>query len=247
MKTSNKILIVTAATLVVANLIYAFAIKQEYLTGNYKKPYVDFAGLPYHNFDKVIINPSNLITVKLVQGPFKVLVRNAIKDNLIIKEVNHTLTIDLTWGYARFNSGRDIVVFISCPKLQTVTANAVYTLNKVNYIDTVAIDDWSDHHLLVDGFKQDSLSLIQKWGSRVVLQNNAFGYLHAKIGNQELSSPKLTVLKSNIVKFADFEINDKSRLFLNEARITATNYHLADSASLTVNGAATRSINKQIP
>ncbi|MEO3405450.1 hypothetical protein AAFN85_16185 [Mucilaginibacter sp. CAU 1740] len=247
MKTSNKIVILIAATLVAANVIYDIAIKREYATGNYKRPFADFASLPYQNFNKIMINPASMITVKLVQGPFKVLVRNTVKDVLAIKQIDHSLVIDLNWRNARYNSGRDIAVLISCPVLKSVKAGATYTLNKVKYTDTIAVDDWSDHHLLVEGFKQDSLNLVQEWGSKVVLQNNVLAYFHANTGNNKESSPKLTIQRNNILNHADFEINDKSRLILSEARIKTVNYHLADSASLTVNGAATRSINKQIP
>lgn len=245
MKTSNKILIVILFTLVISNIVYAIAMKKEYLTGNYKKPDFNFNTLPYRDFDEIIINPSENANVKLVQGPFKVMVYNLRQDYLVFKQSGRKLQIDLNWGYARFNTGDKYMIIISCPNLKAVHTNAVYTLNNEHYIDTAANDGWGSHHVLIDGFKQDSLTITQKWGSKVVLANNAINYLNTvtSIGDGSLS--KLTVLKTNTIQHTNFDIRNKGQLILGEANIANLHFQLADSALLIINGAAQKNLKKQ--
>ncbi|MDN5288462.1 MAG: hypothetical protein JWR38_4736 [Mucilaginibacter sp.] len=244
MKTSNKIVAIAFLVIIVSAIGYAIAMKKEFLTGNYKKPYINFSSLPYKNFNSLIINPSSMINVKLVQGPFKVMINNIVKDNLIFKQVNNTLQIDLNWGYVRFNTGDTYMMVISCPKLISVHVNAVYTLNKLNIVDTLAGEGWAYHQVLIEGFKQDSLSVIQEWGSQVVLANNNFVYLNALTSINELSGSKLTVLKSNIIQQANFDVRNKGKLILYQANIPGLNYSLADSALFVMNGAAIKSLKK---
>ena len=244
MKTSNKILLAILLTLVISNIVYAIAMKREYLTGHYKNPYFDFTTLHYHNFNEVTINPSENVNVKLVQGPFKVMVRNIREDYLVFKQTGGNLQVDLNWGYARFNTGDMYMVIISCPNLKAVHTNAIYTLNKVGYTDTAAFDGWSAHHVMIDGFKQDSLIITQQWGSQVVLANNTLNYLSAATIINEHSVSKLTVLKTNNIQHSNFDIRNKGQLILGDAKITDLNYQLADSALLIMNGAAIRSIKK---
>jgi hypothetical protein len=242
MKTSNKFLIAILLTLVISNIVYAIAMKREYLTGHYKDPYFNFTTLSYRNFNEVTINPSENVNVKLVQGPFKVLVHNVPKDNLVFKQTGNTLHVDLNWGYARFNTGDDYMIIISCPNLKALHANATYTLNKVSYTDTVVIAGWGMHHVLIDGFKQDSLAITQQWGSEVILTNNDLGYLNAVTSINDNSLSKITLLKTNNIQRTNFDIRNKGQLILSEAKITSLHYQLADSALLIMNGAAIRSI-----
>ncbi len=244
MKTSNKIVLAILLTLVISNIVYAIALKREYLTGHYKDPYFNFTTLPYRNFNEVTINPSENINVKLVQGPFKVMVHNVPKDNLVFKQTGNKLQVDLNWGYARFNPGDAYMIIISCPNLKAVHANATYILNKVSYTDTTAFDGWSAHRVLIDGFKQDSLSITQQWGSQVVLANNTLKYLNTATSINDRSLAKLTVLKTNNIQHSNFDIRNKGQLILSEANITNLHYQLADSALLIMNGAAIKSIKK---
>ncbi len=242
MKTSNKIVATAFLVIIVSAIGYAIAMKKEFLTGNYKKTYINFSSLPYKNFNSVTINPSNIINVKLVQGPFKVMVNNVIKDNLTFKQINNTLQVDLNWEYTRFNTGETYMVVISCPRLVSVHASAVSTLNKQNLIDTLAGEGWAYHQILIDGFKQDSLSVSQEWGSQVLLANNSLIHLSAVTSINELSGSKLTVLKSNVIQQANLDVRNKGKLVLYQANIPGLNYRLADSALLIMNGAAIKSL-----
>ncbi|SEN09227.1 hypothetical protein SAMN05192574_102428 [Mucilaginibacter gossypiicola] len=244
MKTSNKILLAILFTLIISNIVYALAMRKEYLTGNYKKPDFNYKVLPYRDFNEIIINPSDNANVKLVQGPFKVMVYNLRHEYLVIKQYGGKLQIDLDWGYARFNTGDKYMIIISCPDLKAVHANAFYTLNNEHYIDTVATDGWVSHHVLIDGFKQDSLTIEQQWGSKVELANNTLNYLKTvtSIGDRSLS--KLTVLKTNIIQHANFDIRNRGQLILSEANIADLHYQLADSALLVINGAADKTMKR---
>lgn len=244
MKTSNKIVAIAFLVIIVSAVGYAIAMKKEFLTGNYKKPYINFSSLPYKNFNSITINPSNMINVKLVQGPFRVMVNNMVKDNLTFKLINNTLQVDLNWEYVRFNTGDTYMMVISCPKLISVHVNAVYTLNKLNIVDTLAGEGWAYHRVLIEGFKQDSLSVIQEWGSQVLLVNNSFVHLNALTSINEFSGSKLTVSKSNVIQQANLDIRNNGKLVLYQGNIPGLNYSLADSAQIVMNDATLRSLKK---
>ena len=101
--------------------------------------------------------------------------------------------------------------------------------------------------VLIDGFKQDSLTIKQDYGSTVVLANNHILSINGIIGISKKSSSKLIIQKSNQFRDVKLDIQNKSSLLLNDALIHNLNYHLADSAKLVLTGNAQNLIKNSNP
>jgi hypothetical protein len=131
-------------------------------------------------------------------------------------------------------------------KLLEATVNATYAANGKPVIDTVVKEEWNMRRVLIDGFKENSLSIRQDYASTVVLSNNTIGSVQVVTGESMGSGSKLIILKNNHFRDATIDVLNKSNFFLNDAVIQNLNYHLADSARMIVNGAAQNLIKNNI-
>jgi hypothetical protein len=243
MKTSNK-LILTALLLTLVSLsYYNYLLKKAFVSGKYKDPYASFVTLKFKDFDTVDVVSSTAANVKFVQGPFKVMIDTGALDYTRIKQTGHHLRIDAAFEFDYLYNPNAYLLVISCPSLAKISANATYMANKKPVTDTIVRDDWNMHQVLIDGFKQDSLSISQDYGSTVELANNKIQSIHASVGKSNRSGSKIIILKGNQFGNAIFDIRTNSRLLLNDAVIHHLTYHLADSAKLIITGAAQKIIN----
>lgn len=244
MRTSNKLIIATFLLLLLSLFGYDCMLKAAYQSGDYKDPYSDFKSLDYKNFDAVDIVSSTAASVKFVQGPFSIKIDRVALDYVKFKQENRRLQIEANFEDHYMGNPNPYIIVISCPKLTEISTNASYIANKKLVIDTIVKDDWNMRQVLIDGFKQDSLSISQDYGSTVVLANNTIGAVNAVVGKSPGSGSKFIVLKTNQFQKTNFDIRTKSRLLLNDATIHTLNYHLADSARLVITGAAQSLIKK---
>jgi hypothetical protein len=238
MRTSNKLIIATFLLLLLSLFGYDCMLKAAYKSGDYKDPYSDFKSLDYKDFDAVDIVSSTAANVKFVQGPFSIKVGKITLDYVKIKQQGRRLQIDANFEDHYMGNSYPYIIVISCPKLAEISTNASYIANKKLIIDTTVRDDWNMRQVLIDGFKQDSLSISQDYGSTVMLANNTIRSVNAVVGKSPGSGSKFIVLKTNQFQKTNFDIRTKSRLLLNDAIIHTLSYHLADSAKLIVTGAA---------
>lgn len=244
MKISN-ILIVAALLLILFSLLaYDKMLRSEYLSGRYKDPYGNFVTLKYINFDAIDVNASTVANVKLVQGPFKVIIDNNALDYVKIKQVGNRLQIDVNFEYHFMYNSNPYTLVISCPKLTVITTNANYTSNNKQVTDSIVREDWNMKQVLIKGFTQDSLSISQDYGSSVVLSNNHIRSVNALIGKSVGSGSKMIILKSNQFQNASLDIRNQSKLSLENASINHLNYHISDSAKLELTGAALNTFKK---
>jgi hypothetical protein len=244
MKISNK-LILAALLLVLASLIsYDYLLKAEYLSGRYKEPYRGFKTLKFKDFDAVDLISSTAANVKFVQGPFSVRIDPNALNYVELKQQGRRLQISASFERNYLFNPNLYILVISCPKLAEVNANATYVSNKKQVTDTVARDDWTMRAILIDGFKQDSLSISQDYGSTVILANDQIRAINAVIGKSMASGSKIIIKKSNQFQNATLDIRSRSKLLLDNAVIHNLNYHLADSAKLVLTGAAQNLLKK---
>jgi hypothetical protein len=245
MKTSNKLIIAALLLILVSLICFDYSLKKEFVSGRYKDTYRSFVTLKFKNFDVVDINSSTAVNVKFVQGPFSIKIDSNALEYARIKQQGKLLQIDADFEQNyRFNPHPYILV-ISCPKLVEVNTNAAYTANHKLVIDTIVRDDWNMRQVLIEGFKQDSLSISQDYGSTVVLANDHIRSVNAVVGKSEGSLSKIIIQKSNQFQDITLDIRNKSKLLLNDAVIHQLNYHLADSAKLILTGAAQNILKKQ--
>ncbi|HVW14912.1 MAG TPA: hypothetical protein VHB54_13845 [Mucilaginibacter sp.] len=239
MKTSNKILIITLALLIGCLVFYDMGLKAEYEKGDYTNPYSNYEKLGYRNFDVVELNSSTAINIMLVQGPYKVLASSRVTDYLDIRQEKNRLIIGARFPNQYRGEADQYIVYISCPHLSMLKADASYMAGDVKVTDTLA-RDLSWRPTVIDGFRADSLSIEEDHAGNVLLVNNNIRSLRAVVGLSNRSGSALTIGENNQFGGTDIDVLNRSRLWIKGNNITHINYHLADSASLIVNGAAAK-------
>ena len=244
MKTSNKLIFAAAVLTVVLLIWYDLRLKAEYLSGNYKIPYSGYVTLNYTGFDIVDLNASTAANVKFVQGPFSVRVDNNALDYVVLKQQGNRLAIDAVFERNYQWNQNPYVVVISCPTLTKLTTDATYRADRGIVTDTIVRDDWNMRQVLIEGFRQDSLSIEQDYGSTVVLAGNKIRSLQAVIGKSTGSGSKIIFQLDNEFKEATLDIRHRSKFILENAYIRNLIYHLADSAELIVNGSSQHLLNQ---
>jgi hypothetical protein len=244
MRTSNKLIMATFLLIVSSLFGYDCLLKAAYKSGSYKDPYSSFKTFNFKNFDAVDIISSTAANVKFVQGPFSVRIDRVALDYVKVKQEGGRLQISAAFEGQYYGNPNPYLVVISCPRLSKLNTNAIYTTNKRIKIDTIAREDWNMRQVLIDGFKQDSLTIDQDYGSTVVLANNNIRAISAVVGKSPNSGSKIVVLKTNVLQETNFDIRNRSRLILNDAIIPNLKYNLSDSAKLVLTGAAQNLIKK---
>lgn len=236
MRTSNKILIASFALLIISLAFYDLRLRAEYQKGSYTDPYREFIKLDYKNFDAVELESSSVINIMLVQGPFRVAASPQAIDFLDIRQKKNRLSIGVKFTDHFRGVSPEYVVYISCPSLSSLKADAFYTADDVKVTDTVARDlNWRP--TVISGFTADSLNIQQDHASNVALQNNKIKHLIATVGSSDRSGSVLTVGQNNKFDHADLNILNRSHLWIKGTNLNNITYRLADSASLIINGA----------
>jgi hypothetical protein len=238
MKTSSKLFIAALLFLVLSIITYDHLLKKEFLTGKYKNIYAYYTELKFKNFDTFDLDAAQIANVKFIQGPYRVLIEPNALDYVRIKQNGNHLQIDVNLNGSRYNNGRPFLLVISCPRIAAVNANAFFTDRHLKIIDTVLDEGWNERHVMISGFKQDSLAIKQDYGTHIILDSNQIRSLNATIGKSPLSVSRITILKSNRLENVALQMLNKSKLVLNDAHITRLNYQLSDSAQLIMSGAA---------
>jgi hypothetical protein len=133
---------------------------------------------------------------------------------------------------------------ISCPTLTRLTTGATYRADNRIVTDTIVREEWNMRQVLIEGFKQDTLSIEQDYGSTVILACDTIRSLRAVIGKSNGSGSKIILQPDNEFRDAALDIGHRSTFILQNAHIQNLSYHLADSAELIVNGNSQHLINQ---
>ncbi|MDB4904089.1 MAG: hypothetical protein JWQ63_3370 [Mucilaginibacter sp.] len=247
MKTSNKLIAAAFLLILLSLFVYDRLLIAEYLSGRYKDPYRDFTTLKFKDFDAVGVISTNAANVKFIQGPFSVRIDTNFLNYVKVKQAGKRLQINTVFESNYLYNPNPYILVISCPKLSEVCTNATYRSNNQQVTDTIVREDWKMRQVLIDGFKQDSLTIKQDYGSTVVLANNQIHSINGVIGTSKKSGSKLIIEKSNQFQDVNLDIRNKSSLLLNDAFIHNLTYHLADSAKLVLIGNAQNLIKNSNP
>jgi len=224
---------------IISLAVYDMGLKAEYLKGDYTNPYREYVSFNYKNFDKIELNSSTAINIRIVKGPFKVLASPFAMDFLKITKVNKTLILNAVFGdhYRSINS--DYILYISCPNLSAFKADARYTVAGKAVIDTTA-NEFTWKATLISGFTADSLNLREDHAANVVLENNRINSLDARIGISNRSRSNFTIGGRNLFNKTNLVILNNSCLWIKGATTSNFNYYLSDSSTLVVNGATAK-------
>jgi len=239
MKTSNKLLLAALVVLLTSLTAYNMALRAEYRKGDYKDPLHGYVSLDYKDFTEVAVPAASAVSVKLVPGPFSVRLNPMATKYVQLRQQGNRLVITAAFPDRRHYFGQAATVLISCPRLATLTTDAVYD---VEGKPVIGKNCWNSERVLVQGFKQDSLWLRADRGSRVELTGNQLSYLGVTAGTSLGSQTQLQLNSDNRIAAADLTLGHQSELALNNITIPQLRHHFADSAKATLTGAALHSL-----
>ncbi len=241
MKNSSNYLLAALLVLLASLTAYNMGLRAEYRSGRYKDPLRTYITLNFKNFTEVSVPAANLLHVKIVPGPFAVRVHPVAAEYVHVSQQGQRLLVTVAFPeHAEWLGWGDNVV-ISCPQLRAVSADAVYQLKNQPKIDNTTRGDYG---VLVKGFRQDSLLLRPDRASRIELAGNRLSYLGAQAGTSPGSRATLQLNHDNYIAAADLTMAHQSQLLLTAIVIPQLRYHLADSATATLTGAALRQLAK---
>jgi len=247
MKTSNKLILTAVLLLLFALTAYNYLLKAEYLSGRYKDPYRSYITLKFKDFDTVDVNSTTAVNVKFIQGPFSVRVDADALDFAKIKQRGRCLEINAAFKRNYIQNPNPYIVVVSCPKLTEVNTNAIFIAGNKQIIDTIFREDWRMRQNLIEGFKEDSLSIRQYYGSSIILSGNHISILNMVSGLNPGSFSKTEILNSNLFQQATVDVLNRSKFLLDGKAIKNLKYYLADSAKMTLTGSSQNLINNSKP
>ncbi len=247
MKTSNKFLLIAAVLTFLSLGIYDLFLNAAYRSGNYADPYNNFRTLKFKDFDVLDLPSSTAANVKLTQGPFNIRIDKNAAGFVKVNQEGKRLQIKAAFDGDYQSTQAEYILLISCPNLSEVNVDAGYQANNTKVTDTIVREDWNMRQVLIDGFSQDSLHISQDYGSTIVLQNNHIRSISAVIGKSRGSGSYLIIQDNNEFSNADLDIQNNSKLFLENAKIQNLNYQLGDKSKLIVTGKAKNLLNNIKP
>ena len=236
MRTSNKLIITAFIITIVAMIIRDEQLKAVYLTKSYLNPLKDFTTLDIKDFTAIDNNSAGIANVKIVKGPYKVMVLNDAKDFVHITRENGRLEINAIFKKddgAHSSYFNDRWVYVSCPGITDLKLDSRYVVGNKMSIDTTTKRQWG--HSTLQGFNLDSLYLSMDNGCILQLDSNNIRTLKADVAMNTASNSSLEIKKTNNIAKAFFNIQNNGNLNLYSA-IPDLSYTLSDSATLSLTG-----------
>ena len=237
MKTSSKIFVATLLLLLGSLTAYNMALRHEFRQGTYKDPLHNYTALALRDFEVVTVPSASGLKVKIVAGPFAVRVNKEATDFVRVTQRGRQLLVTLNYLQEPQYLGRQEAVVISCPRLAALTTEGIYTVAGQPPLDKLQ----TGGTVLVQGFRQDSLTLHQNRSSQIRLEGNTLSWLRAVAGTRPGSGPELQIGPDNRIQAADLTIGHQGRLDLATA-IPHLRQQFSDSATVTFSGAAVRGL-----
>jgi hypothetical protein len=235
MKNSSKYLLAAVLVLLASLTAYNMALRAEYQRGNYKNPLHGYVTLGFRDFIEVAVPASNVVSVKIVPGPFSVRMNPQATEFVHLRQQGGKLVITATFPRWRRYFGPAETVLISCPRLAALSTDAVFESQG----KPLTNKDFNGYEkVLVQGFTQDSLTLRQDHGTHIDLAGNKLGLLRATAGASPGSHSLLQVNADNRIAAASLTLGHQSELLLNNTLIPQLHHHFADSARVTLAGVA---------
>lgn len=229
MKTSNKILLVAGLLLVGSLIFYDWRLAAEYRKGDYTDRYYGYRKLTYSGFDEIELQSAGNVTVVVERGDYSVLELPLANQFLTVRQEGKRLVLSSDLS-GRVPVIYDFpVVYISCPELSAFVEDARYVQG-----------DQVGKAGFLRGFTGDSLTLCLNHGAEIHMEGNKLRKLSANLGGESdtLNGPALLISPNNNIQEAELDCEGQSKLSIEGKSIQKLIYHLADSASITLDGTA---------
>lgn len=239
MKNSSNYLLAAVLVLLASLTAYNMALRSEYRRGDYKNPWRGYVTQSFRDFTEVAVPASNVVSVKIVPGPFGVRLNPGATEYVHLRQQGNRLVITASFPKWRRSFGSAETVLISCPHLAMLSTDAVYESQG----KPVTNNNFREYEkVLVQGFRQDSLTLRQDHGSCIELAGNELGRLRATAGPSPGSHGLLQLNANNRIAAASLTLAHQSELVLDNVLIPQLHRHFSDSTKVTLTGAALGSL-----
>ncbi len=242
MRTSNILIIAAFIVGLTALLLHDSKLKAVYLSKSYLDPLNGFEAVNFKDFNAIDVNAGATANVKIVQGPYKVMIKKNQANFIRLSQKNGHLAVDaevyrkMPLADPYYEGYR---VYISCPSLTSLTLNNTSKVDGKVETDSATYDYFYSRKNIIHGFKQDSLTIVQDNGSYLIADSNTIGTLTVKMGESLNSSPNLLLRTGNNIRNAHIDIHNKSYLQL-YAPIPNLEYTMDDSSKIYFTGAANK-------
>jgi hypothetical protein len=235
MKNSSKYLLAAVLVLLASLTAYNMALRTEYRRGDYKNPLHGYVAQGFRDFTEVVVPASNVVSVKIMPGPFSVRLNPGATEYVHLRQQGGRLVVTATFPKWRRYFGPAETVLINCPRLAALSTDAVYESQG----KPMTTNNFRDYEkVLVQGFRQDSLTLHQDHGSRIELAGNTLGMLRATAGPSPGSHGLLQLAADNRLAAASLTLAHQSELVLDNVRIPQLRHSFGDSVKVTLVGSA---------
>lgn len=235
MKNSTKYLLAALLVLLASLTAYNMALHAEFRRGTYKDPLRGFTALSFKNFDEVAVPAASTLTVKVVAGPYAVHVSPDVAEYVHLRQQGRRLEVSASFPARREYLNNRPLLVINCPRLATLHADARYQEAGQPRVDRAFAMGYA---VQVQGFRQDSLTVLADHASHVELADNRLAWLRVEAGTSPGSRTSLHVASSNHIAAASFKFNAMSDLELDNTAIAQLRQQFGDSAKVTLTGAA---------
>lgn len=239
MKKSTKIFTAAILVLLLSLAIHDFGLRAVYIKGDYKEPYYGFEQRNFKSFDRIELDAATAVNLKVEQGPFEVRSNPLASGFLKIKQENGILHISVEFPEHYLGLNAPYAIYVHCPELKMLKVSAHYTFAGHPVTDTIARNlDWKP--TLITGFKADSLYIEEDYAANVRLENNQINKLNIIAGLSRHAGSAISIGDGNHIVNTNFDIRNYGQLRLQAGTNGTSDYHIADSAHLYIDGIATK-------
>lgn len=231
MKTSNKLLIAAILIIIVSMVTYDFALRAEYLKGDYKSRFYGFEKTTsFNGFTRIDNRAANLISIDVEHGTESgIWVKSNWKNRFKIFRKGNTLIIEVLEQEFKHVNADDQSITIICPTLDEVTTTP-YAM-KPNEESSYATGTTT-----LTGFVQQDLALKINEASTLVLAKSKIQNLKALVGDKTSRTARLMIKPDNKITNATIEVLGRNTLDIVDAIIAKKNFTIADSATVVMSG-----------
>lgn len=237
MRTSIIFIVAAFAVLLISMGIYDQQLHTAFKKGTYKIPFSNYVVSDYTRFRNINLRSASTINIKIQRGPFRVLIQPSVAEHIELKMNSDTLHLETFFPDDYHNYNADFAVYIWCPELSSIRTNGYYHIKSREYVDKQASEYFMYRRTVVNGFKQDSLSISATNAGSIWLLNDTIRNLNAVIGIDSSSATNFYIGHGNQFQNTNIDVRNVSRFWIDEAD-TAQQFHytLSDSAKLIVSG-----------
>lgn len=240
MKTSNKLLIAAILVIIVSMVTYDFALRAEYVKGEYKNRFYEKENLGFKGFKSIDNRAANYLTLSVERGDhFEVWVDKNLKDRIKISKIGDQLIVDVMDRKSPKIVFYGNTITIICPSINEITTQPLWLVKEDQGIYP------SDATTSLSGFNQQNLSLIVKEFTHLNLEKTKIENLNATVGNNSSTHAYLFIASNNQIGNANINVLGTNQLSIENPKINKTNFTISDSANVNFSGSILKQLRTQ--